>query len=50
MKDLHKNLDRGITNIEHSTASIKMLQQLNETTGSEMEKLSTLIHNIEMGI
>ena len=50
MKDLHKNLNEGITHIQKSTQSIKALEAINERTSLEMEKLTTIIHNIEMGI
>ncbi|MBO5651215.1 MAG: FIST C-terminal domain-containing protein [Selenomonas sp.] len=50
MKELHKNLNEGITHIQKSTQSIKALDAINERTSEEMEKLTTIIHNIEMGI
>jgi hypothetical protein len=50
MKELHKNLNEGITHIQKSTQSIKALDAINERTSAEMEKLTTIIHNIEMGI
>jgi len=50
MKELHKNLNEGITHIQKSTQSIKALEAINERTSMEMEKLTTIIHNIEMGI
>lgn len=50
MRALHKNLDEGISHIQKSTKSIKALDAINERTSEEMEKLTTIIHNIEMGI
>ena len=50
MKELHKNLNEGFAHIQKSTQSIKALETINERTSEEMEKLTTIIHNIEMGI
>ncbi len=50
MRDLHKNLDVGFKNIQESTESIKDLNALSEATNTQMESLSTLIRNIELGI
>ena len=50
MKALHKSLNEGINHIQKSTQSIKALEAINERTSLEMEKLTTIIHNIEMGI
>ena len=50
MKELHKNLNEGIAHIQKSTQSIKALEAINERTSLEMEKLTTTIHNIQMGI
>ena len=50
MKDLHKNLSEGVTNIQKSTESIRALETINDKTKLEMDKLTTIIHNIEMGI
>ena len=50
MKELHKNLNEGFSHIQKSTQSIKALEAINERTSQEMEKLTTIIHNIEMGI
>ncbi|WP_296771286.1 methyl-accepting chemotaxis protein [Selenomonas sp.] len=50
MRDLHKNLNEGISHIQKSTQSIKALEAINERTSQELEKLTTTIHNIEMGI
>ena len=50
MKNLHKSLNEGVTHIQKSTQSIKALETINERTSEEMEKLTTIIHNIEMGI
>jgi len=50
MKNLHKSLNEGVTHIQKSTQSIKALEVINERTAAEMDKLTTIIHNIEMGI
>ena len=50
MKDLHKNLSEGVANIQKSTESIRELETINDKTKLEMDKLTTIIHNIEMGI
>lgn len=50
MKNLHQSLNEGITHIQKSTRSIKDLEVINDRTNLEMEKLTTIIHNIEMGI
>ena len=50
MRDLHKNLDAGFRNIQRSTESIKDLNELSDATNEQMESLSTLIRNIELGI
>ena len=50
MKDLHKNLDEGIRHIQKSAQSIRDLEEINKATGVQMDKLTTVIHNIEMGI
>ena len=50
MKALHKSLNEGIAHIQKSTQSIKALEAINDRTSLEMEKLTTIIHNIEMGI
>ncbi len=50
MKDLRKNLEEGFHHIQSSTSSIKELERINEATQLEMDKLTTIIHNIEMGI
>ena len=50
MKDLRKNLEEGFQHIQSSTRSIKELERINEATQLEMDKLTTIIHNIEMGI
>ena len=50
MKDLHKNLSEGVAHIQKSTESIRDLETINDKTKLEMDKLTTIIHNIEMGI
>ena len=50
MKTLHQNLREGIQHIQNSTQSIRSLEKINEQTRQEMDKLTTAIHNIEMGI
>lgn len=50
MKELHQTLNEGISHIQNSTRSIKSLDDINERTRLEMDKLATVIHNIEMGI
>jgi hypothetical protein len=50
MKDLHANLADGLKHIQKSTDSIKELERLNDATQEEMEKLTVIIKNIEMGI
>ena len=50
MKDLHANLADGLKHIQKSTDSIKELERLNDATQKEMEKLTVIIKNIEMGI
>jgi methyl-accepting chemotaxis protein len=50
MKNLHKSLNEGVAHIQKSTQSIQALEAINERTAAEMEKLTTIIHNIEMGI
>ena len=50
MKDLHKNLDKGFKNIQKSTDSINELNSLSETTQEQLDKLTTIIRNIELGI
>ena len=50
MKNLHKSLNEGVEHIQKSTQSIQALEAINEKTAAEMEKLTTIIHNIEMGI
>ena len=50
MKDMHRNLEEGIRHIQQSTASIRELENMNEATRSQMEQLTTVIRNIEMGI
>ena len=50
MKDLRKNLEEGFHHIQSSPSSIKELERINEATQLEMDKLTTIIHNIEMGI
>lgn len=50
MKELHKNLEEGFRHIKQSVGSVKELDSINEATRLEMEKLTTIIHNIELGI
>ena len=50
MKDLHANLADGLNHIKKSTDSIQELERLNAATQKEMEKLTVIIKNIEMGI
>jgi methyl-accepting chemotaxis protein len=50
MKDLHANLADGLKHIQKSTDSIKELERLNDVTQKEMENLTVIIKNIEMGI
>ena len=50
MKDLHSNLADGLKHIQKSTDSIKELERLNDVTQKEMENLTVIIKNIEMGI
>ncbi len=50
VKDMHRNLEEGIRHIQQSTASIRELENMNEATRSQMEQLTTVIRNIEMGI
>ena len=50
MKDLHKNLEDGFKHIKASTGSIEELNRLSGTTREQMEKLTTIIRNIELGI
>lgn len=50
MHDLQTTLAQGITDIKKSTQSIKLLENINEQTNAEMDKLTKVIHNIEMGI
>lgn len=50
MKNLHKSLNEGVTHIQKSTQSIQALEAINDKTAAEMDKLTTIIHNIEMGI
>ncbi len=50
MEDLHKNLEEGFQHIQKSTESIRELEHINDATQREMDKLTTIIHNIELGI
>ena len=50
MKDLHKNLNEGITHIQRSADSIRSLQAINAKTQEHMQELTTTIKNIELGI
>ena len=50
MHNLQTTLTQGITDIKKSTQSIKLLENINEQTNAEMDKLTKVIHNIEMGI
>ncbi|MBR2215297.1 MAG: FIST C-terminal domain-containing protein [Selenomonadaceae bacterium] len=50
MKNLHQNLADGFRHIQQSTSSIKELEAMNAATRQQMEKLTTIIHNIEHGI
>lgn len=50
MQELHKSLKDGMNNIKTSTESIKELETISNRTNKEMDKLSTVIRNIEMGI
>ncbi len=50
MKELHKSLNVGFTHIQNSTRSIQDLESINEATKLQMDQLTTMIHNIEMGI
>lgn len=50
MDELHASLNEGISHIQASTDSIKSLNEINEMTREEMEKLAKVIYNIEMGI
>lgn len=50
MKDMHRKLNEGIRHIQQSTDSIRELEKINEVTQNQMEQLTTVIRNIEMGI
>ncbi len=50
MKQLHKSLNDGFAHIQSSTRSIRELDSINEETRQQMEKLTTIIRNIELGI
>ena len=50
MKELHKSLNTGFKQIQNSTESIRELDSINEATRLQMDKLTTMIHNIELGI
>ena len=50
VQNLHKDLDAGFKNIQTSTESIKDLNALSAETTKQLDSLSTLIKNIEMGI
>ena len=48
--DLHKSLDAGFKNIQASTDSIKELDALSAATQEQMDGLTSIIRNIELGI
>ena len=50
MKDMHEKLDNGIRNIQSSTAAIRALEDINQTTDAQQKKLTNIIQNIELGI
>lgn len=50
MKEMHQNLDAGLDHIRQSSDSIGELDKLNEATAEQMKELTTIIHNIELGI
>ena len=50
MKTLQRNLTEGFRHIQGSTDSIRELEELSGVTRQEMEKLTTTIHEIELGI
>lgn len=50
MKNLHKSLNEGVAHIQKSTQSIQALEAINDKTAEEMEKLTAIIRNIELGI
>ena len=50
MKTLQRNLTEGFRHIQGSTDSIRELDELSGVTRQEMEKLTTTIHEIELGI
>lgn len=50
MNTLQTTLAQGVSDIKKSTQSIKLLENINEQTNAEMDKLTRVIHNIEMGI
>jgi len=50
MKEMHQNLDAGLDHIRQSSDSIGELDKLNEATAEQMKELTTIIHNVELGI
>ena len=50
MKELHTKLEEGIHHIQGSTRSIRELESINDATRLQMDQLTTMIHNIELGI
>ena len=50
MRELHAKLKDGMNHIKTSTEAIKELENISNRTNQEMDKLSTIIHNVEMGI
>ncbi len=50
MQELQDNLTEGISHIQDSARSIQLLEDINQKTSNEMEKLTKTIYNIEMGI
>ena len=47
---LHANLTESISHIQSSTASIRELESLNTTARDQLDKLTKVIQNIQMGI
>ncbi|MCI6158743.1 MAG: methyl-accepting chemotaxis protein [Selenomonadaceae bacterium] len=50
MKQMHENLEAGLDHIRQSSDSIGELDKLNIATADRMKELTTIIHNIELGI